>query len=57
MLKILNPILTATKITIREVIKASIFDESIFKFIKFPIWPPISTANNKYKKSLSSNKF
>ena len=30
----LNPILTATKITNKEVIKANIFDESSFKFIK-----------------------
>ncbi len=53
----LNPILTATKITNKEVIKANIFDESSFKFIKFPICPPINTAINNNKKSLSSNKF
>ena len=51
----LNPILTATKITNKEVIKANIFDESSFKFIKFPICPPISTAINNNKKSLKRN--
>ena len=40
-----------------EVIKASVFVENNFKFKKFPICPPIKTANNKNKNSLISNKF
>ena len=39
-----------------EVINAKILVENSFKFIKFPIWPPINTANSKNRYSLKSNK-
>ena len=55
-MNILKPILIAIKITNKEVIKASVLLERIFKFKKFPISPPAKTAinNGQYKKILFS---
>ena len=43
-MNILKPILIAIKITNKEVIKASVLLERIFKFKKFPISPPAKTG-------------
>ena len=43
----LNPILIATNITSPAVKRANRRDEKIFKFKKFPNWPPIKTNKKR----------
>ena len=46
----------ATKRTRTAVTKAKIRAGNIFKFRKFPIWPPIKTTANKYQQLIASDK-
>ena len=49
--KTLKPILTATKITKKDVSKARVLLEKILIFIKLPICPPKNTTRKKGQKS------